>query len=78
MQREGATRPERHTQLKDRHELLVVDLYEHPEAAAREDRRIADPSKAATRPGDRIIGDLSDRQRVLPILGISVPTPGAS
>lgn len=67
------------THLKGRHELVVVDLYEHPEAAARE-QIIASPTLVRLLPDPlrRIIGDLSDRQRVLASLGITTPTSGAS
>lgn len=66
------------THLKGRHELVVVDLYEHPEAAARE-QIIASPTLVRLLPDPlrRIIGDLSDRQRVLASLGITTPAPGA-
>jgi circadian clock protein KaiB len=59
------------THLKGRHELEVVDLYEHPEAAA-EEQVIAAPTlvKLFPAPLRRIIGDLSDRQRVLGSLGL--------
>lgn len=59
------------THLKGRHELEVVDLYEHPEAAA-EEQVIAAPTlvKRFPAPLRRIIGDLSDRQRVLGGLGL--------
>jgi circadian clock protein KaiB len=67
------------TYLKGRHELVVVDLYEHPEAAGRE-QIIASPTLVRLLPDPlrRIIGDLSDRQRVLASLGISLPTPVVS
>jgi circadian clock protein KaiB len=57
--------------LKDRHELEVVDLYQYPEAAARE-QIIAAPTlvKLSPDPLRRIIGDLSDRRRVLNCLGL--------
>jgi circadian clock protein KaiB len=59
------------THLKGRHELEVVDLYERPEAAA-EEQVIAAPTlvKLFPAPLRRIIGDLSDRHRVLGSLGL--------
>ena len=67
------------THLKGRHELIVVDLYEHPEAAARE-QIIASPTLVRLLPAPlrRIIGDLSDRQRVLASLGITAQTTETS
>jgi len=67
------------THLKGRHELEVVDLYQYPEAAARE-QIIAAPTlvKLLPSPLRRVIGDLSDQQRVLASLGLSVRTAGAS
>ena len=63
------------THLKDHHALEVVDLYEHPEAAAR-DEIVAAPTLVKLRPGPlrRVIGDLSDPRRVLASLGISPPS----
>jgi circadian clock protein KaiB len=57
--------------LKGRHDLDVVDLYLHPEAAARE-QIVAAPTLVKLLPGPvrRIIGDLSDRPRVLAGLGL--------
>ena len=65
------------THLKDRHALEVVDLYEHPEAAAREEI-IAAPTLVKLRPGPmrRVVGDLSDRARVLVSLGLALPSVG--
>lgn len=65
------------TYLKGRHEFEVIDLYRHPEAAARE-QIIAAPTLVRLLPAPlrRIIGDLSDRERVLASLGI--PGPAAS
>jgi circadian clock protein KaiB len=65
--------------LKGRHELEVVDLYQHPEAAARE-QIIAAPTLVKVLPGPlrRVIGDLSDRQRVLASLGLGVRNAEAS
>ena len=65
------------THLKGRHALEVVDLYEHPEAAAR-DEIVAAPTLVKLRPGPlrRVIGDLSDRTRVLASLGLGAPSVG--
>jgi circadian clock protein KaiB len=65
------------TYLKDRHDLEVVDLYQFPEAAARE-QIIAAPTLIKLQPDPlrRVIGDLSDRQRVLASLGLDVQTVG--
>jgi circadian clock protein KaiB len=59
------------TYLKNRHDLQVVDLYQNPEAAARE-QIIAVPTLIRQQPGPvrRVIGDLSDRTRVLATLGV--------
>ena len=60
---------ERH--LPGRYRLDVVDLYEQP-ARAREDDVVAAPTLVRTEPGPthRIVGDLSDEDRVLAGLGI--------
>jgi circadian clock protein KaiB len=57
--------------LKDRHELTVIDLFEHPEKA-RQEQVIAAPTLVKTRPLPlrRLIGDLSDESRVLLALDI--------
>lgn len=57
--------------LKDRHDLEIIDLYQHPEAAARE-QIIAAPTliRLLPTPLRRLIGDLSDRERVLASLGL--------
>ena len=67
------------TYLKGRHELEVVDLYQFPEAASRE-QIIAAPTliKLAPEPLRRVIGDLSDRQRVLASLGLAARTAATS
>jgi circadian clock protein KaiB len=61
--------------LEGRHDLEVVDLYEHPEAAAGENV-FAAPTLVKLRPEPlrRIIGDLSDRRRVLTALGLGSET----
>ncbi len=65
--------------LKGRHELEVIDLYQHPEAAARE-QIIAAPTlvKLFPAPLRRVIGDLSDRPRVLASLGLEVAAVATS
>ena len=52
--------------LKERYELTVIDLFEHPEDAQQE-QVIAVPTlvKRLPPPLRRLIGDLSDRRRVL-------------
>jgi circadian clock protein KaiB len=61
------------TYLMGRHELEVVDLYEFPEAAARE-QIVAIPTLVRVLPGPprRILGDLSDRERILAVLGLAL------
>jgi circadian clock protein KaiB len=60
------------TYLKGHHEIEVIDLYQFPESAARE-QIIAAPTlvKAHPAPTRRIVGDLADRSRVMAILGIA-------
>jgi circadian clock protein KaiB len=57
--------------LNGRHDLEVVDLYEFPEAAARE-QIVAIPTLVRVLPGPlrRVLGDLSDRKRILLSLGL--------
>jgi circadian clock protein KaiB len=59
--------------LPDRYELQVVDVYQQPELAARE-RLVAVPTlvKRLPLPLRRLVGDLSNRQRVLAELDLSV------
>lgn len=67
---------ERH--LAGGYDLEVIDLYLHPEAA-REHQVVAAPTlvKLAPDPVRRIIGDLSDVERVLSGLGVEPRTePG--
>jgi circadian clock protein KaiB len=86
-QSEGAVRVIRGLcaeELRNEFELVVIDVLEDPQAA--EDERIlATPTliKQSPPPIRRIIGDLSDRAKVLENLGVGVvgqPTPegGAS
>ena len=60
--------------LKGRYELLIVDIYQQPELAEREDL-IGAPTLIKRRPGlvRRLVGDLSDRRKVLTALGLPVP-----
>ncbi|MDQ2792875.1 MAG: circadian clock KaiB family protein [Bacteroidota bacterium] len=57
--------------LKGRYELLIVDIYQQPELAQQEDL-IGVPTLIKRSPGlvRRLVGDLSDRERVLKALGI--------
>ncbi|HEX8506047.1 MAG TPA: circadian clock KaiB family protein [Hymenobacter sp.] len=61
--------------LKGRYELLIVDVYQQPELAQEQDL-IGVPTLVKLRPGlvRRLVGDLSDRERVLKALGV-LPTP---
>jgi len=58
--------------LKDRYELVIVDIYQQPSLAAQE-QIIAAPTlvKKQPLPFRRLIGEMSDKQRVLSGLGIS-------
>jgi len=60
--------------LKGRYELLIVDIYQQPERAQQEDL-IGMPTLVKRRPGlvRRLVGDLSDHERVLKALGLSPP-----
>lgn len=60
--------------LKGRYELLIIDIYQQPERAAIE-QLIAAPTLVKKRPGlvRRLVGDLSDRRRVLVALGLAAP-----
>lgn len=58
--------------LPGRYELLIMDIYQQPELAQQEDL-IGMPILIKRRPGlvRRLVGDLSDRARVLAVLGIA-------
>ncbi|GAB3851716.1 circadian clock protein KaiB [Hymenobacter terrigena] len=58
--------------LKGRYELLIVDVFQQPDLAEREDL-IGVPTLIKRSPGlvRRLVGDLSDRERVLKALGIN-------
>ncbi|HYO58470.1 circadian clock KaiB family protein [Archangium sp.] len=62
------------TYLKGNYELEVIDIYQHPELAARE-QIIAVPAlvKEAPSPKQKLVGDLSDASRVLAGFGIAEP-----
>ncbi|HET6145945.1 MAG TPA: circadian clock KaiB family protein [Polyangia bacterium] len=62
--------------LHGRYELDVIDVYEHPEMA-KADRIIAIPTllKKVPAPLRRLVGDLSDRERVL--IGLSIKVRAA-
>ncbi|MEW5744311.1 MAG: circadian clock KaiB family protein [Nitrospirota bacterium] len=59
------------TYLKDRYELEVVDIYQQPEAAG-EEQVIAAPTlvKKLPLPIRKLIGDMSDEDRILIGLGL--------
>ena len=65
--------------LKGRYELLIVDIYQQPELAQREDL-IGVPTLIKRSPGlvRRLVGDLSDRDRILKALGIEPLADGAT
>ena len=65
--------------LKGRYELLIVDIYQQPELAQREDL-IGVPTLIKRSPGlvRRLVGDLSDRERVLKALGLSSAANGST
>lgn len=62
--------------LKGRYELLIVDIYQQP-ALAQDEQLIGAPTLIKRRPGlvRRLVGDLSDRERVLKALGIDPVQP---
>jgi circadian clock protein KaiB len=65
--------------IEGRHELIVVDVLQHPDAAA-EERIMATPTlvKKLPAPLCRIIGDLSDTEKVLSALDVGpVKAPGS-
>ena len=61
--------------LKGNYELLIIDIFQQPELAQQEDL-IGVPTLIKHRPGlvRRLVGDLSDRGRVLKALGIQPGT----
>ncbi len=64
------------TRLQGRYELEVVDIYQHPRLA-REERIVAAPTliKKLPLPLRRMVGDLSDQERVLMGLDLRARTP---
>ena len=62
--------------LADRYELEVIDIYQQPELAARE-QLVAAPTliKRMPLPLRRLVGDLSNRRRVLAGLDLPVISP---
>lgn len=69
-------------QLAGQYDLAIIDVYEHPEAT-RELQVVATPTlvKVLPEPLRRIIGDLSDREKVLAgldLLPVVSPAPKAS
>ncbi len=65
--------------LKGRYELLIVDVYQQPELA-QDNQLIGVPTLIKKRPGlvRRLVGDLSDRSRVLTALGLPAAPPSDS
>ncbi len=59
--------------LKDRHSLEIIDVYQQPELALSQDI-LAAPTliKLEPAPVRKVIGDLSDTQKVLAALGLDV------
>ncbi|WP_231501297.1 circadian clock KaiB family protein [Hymenobacter swuensis] len=59
--------------LEGRYELLIVDIYQQPELASRE-QIIASPTlvKVLPLPVRRLVGDLSEQDKVLAALGLPV------
>ncbi|MFD2721389.1 circadian clock KaiB family protein [Hymenobacter monticola] len=64
--------------LKGRYELLIVDIFQQPALAQQEDL-IGVPTLIKLKPGlvRRLVGDLSDRERVLKALGLTPPPDDA-
>ena len=60
--------------LADRCNFEVVDVYQHPERA-RTDQVIAVPTLVRSKPLPvrRLIGDLSDHEKVMRLLGLDLP-----
>lgn len=58
--------------LKGRYELIIVDIYQQP-ALAQQEQLIGIPTLVKKRPGltRRLVGDLSNRERVLAALGLT-------
>jgi len=66
--------------LKGRYELLIVDIYQQP-GRAQDEQLVAAPTLVRRKPlpARRLVGDLSDRARVLAALGLpATPPPDAA
>ncbi|MBC6605925.1 circadian clock protein KaiB [Hymenobacter sp. BT188] len=65
--------------LQGRYELIIVDIYQQPELAQQE-QLIGVPTLVKKRPGliRRLVGDLSNRERVLAALGLTLPSDSNS
>jgi circadian clock protein KaiB len=65
--------------LKGRYELIIVDIYQQP-ALAQQEQLIGIPTLVKKRPGliRRLVGDLSNRERVLAALGLTPPSDSNS
>lgn len=65
--------------LKGRYELIIVDIYQQP-ALAQQEQLIGVPTLVKRRPGliRRLVGDLSNRERVLAALGLTLPSDSTS
>jgi circadian clock protein KaiB len=62
--------------LPGRHEIEIVDVFLEPKRALAEDIRMTPTLlKVSPRPARRIIGTLSQTQRVLDTLGLTVAVP---
>ena len=61
------------TQLKGLYSLEVIDVLKHPQLAE-EDKILATPTvmKVSPPPARKIIGDLSDKEKVLSGLGLTI------
>lgn len=61
--------------LKNRYSLTVIDVYQQPDLA-RDDQIVAVPTLIKRRPEPlrRLIGDLSNTEKVLQALGLAQPT----
>lgn len=66
-------------QLDNRYEVVVIDVLQNPQLAE-EDRILATPTliKALPPPLRRVIGDLSDKEKVLLGLDLKPTTTGAT
>ena len=60
--------------LRGRYELYIIDVYQQP-ALAQQEQLIGVPTLVKKRPGlvRRLVGDLSNRERVLTALGLQLP-----